>query len=270
METAEPSIIHKQTRVIIPVSMYDWREESRLLIPFISFNKIGFVDKNGNVVVKPIYAMYHGECYEDDDTIRVAVNYTYGFPKAGGKVSTYCCLRYGLIDSKGEIKLPTDYYHIIPALGNKRIFTVQDGNCHYSVVSIDGTEVVPTGKYHWIDGFDKGLARVEINNRWGLIDESGNEVVTPQYDCIWSFYGKYRQTTRAEKNGIYHTLSLKRLFGIKEKRQLSPDYSDYSCDDYGTSYGEYEGTYAQDVAGYSDEVINDAFDGDPDAYWNID
>lgn len=28
--------------------------------------------------------------------------------------------------------------------------------------------------------------------------------------------------------------------------------------------------YAQDVADYSDDVINDAFDGDPDAYWNID
>ena len=27
---------------------------------------------------------------------------------------------------------------------------------------------------------------------------------------------------------------------------------------------------AQDVAGYSDDVINDAFDGEPDAYWNID
>jgi hypothetical protein len=40
--------------------------------------------------------------------------------------------------------------------------------------------------------------------------------------------------------------------------------------DYGSHYGEYAGTYAQDVAGYSDDVINDAFDGDPDAYWNID
>ena len=35
-------------------------------------------------------------------------------------------------------------------------------------------------------------------------------------------------------------------------------------------YEEYTGTYAQDVMGYSDEDINDAFDGDPDAYWNID
>lgn len=40
--------------------------------------------------------------------------------------------------------------------------------------------------------------------------------------------------------------------------------------DYGSHYGEFEGSYAQDVMGYSDDVINDAFEGDPDCYWNID
>ncbi len=50
----------------------------------------------------------------------------------------------------------------------------------------------------------------------------------------------------------------------------SYDTFDEPIDDYGTHYGEFAGTYAQDVMGYSDDVINDAFDGDPDAYWNID
>lgn len=51
-----------------------------------------------------------------------------------------------------------------------------------------------------------------------------------------------------------------------------PDYPDFpNCpNEYGTHYGEYAGTYAQDVMGYSDDVINDAFDGDPEAYWDID
>ena len=46
-------------------------------------------------------------------------------------------------------------------------------------------------------------------------------------------------------------------------------YDDYE-DNYGSHYGEYARTYAQDIAGLSDDVINDAFDGEPDAYWNID
>ena len=33
---------------------------------------------------------------------------------------------------------------------------------------------------------------------------------------------------------------------------------------------EYAGTYTHDVAGFSDEDIDTIFDGEPDAYWNID
>ena len=43
------------------------------------------------------------------------------------------------------------------------------------------------------------------------------------------------------------------------------------CPYYGEeTYDNYNGSYAQDEMGYSDQVIDDAFDGDPDAYWNID
>lgn len=53
----------------------------------------------------------------------------------------------------------------------------------------------------------------------------------------------------------------------KEREEMDSD--DFN-DSYGNTYGKYSGTYAQDVAGYSDDVIDDAFDGNPDAYWNID
>lgn len=36
------------------------------------------------------------------------------------------------------------------------------------------------------------------------------------------------------------------------------------------SFGDYSGTYAQDVEGLSDDFINDVLDGCPEAYWNID
>lgn len=35
-------------------------------------------------------------------------------------------------------------------------------------------------------------------------------------------------------------------------------------------FGKYAGTYAQEVGGVSDDFIDDALGGDPDAYWNID
>ena len=54
-----------------------------------------------------------------------------------------------------------------------------------------------------------------------------------------------------------------------------PHYDDSSCYDYYNyeerpTYEHYLGSYAQDVMGYSDDEIDTIFDGDPDAYWNID
>ena len=51
------------------------------------------------------------------------------------------------------------------------------------------------------------------------------------------------------------------------------DYGDCDCNnDYNErpTYDRYNGSYAQDVMGYSDDDIDTIFDGDPSAYWNID
>ncbi len=52
------------------------------------------------------------------------------------------------------------------------------------------------------------------------------------------------------------------------------DESDYDCNDNedgdSNTFERYNGSWAQDVEGYSDDDIDTIFDGDPDAYWNID
>jgi hypothetical protein len=53
--------------------------------------------------------------------------------------------------------------------------------------------------------------------------------------------------------------------------QQMAEQVDYEEDYYERqTYGQYEGSYAQDVEGLSDQFIDDVLDGDPDAYWNID
>ena len=42
------------------------------------------------------------------------------------------------------------------------------------------------------------------------------------------------------------------------------DYCDYQ------TYDDYNGSYVQDVEGWSDQMIDEVFDGDPEAYWNLD
>lgn len=50
------------------------------------------------------------------------------------------------------------------------------------------------------------------------------------------------------------------------------DYNeeDYYDDYESQTYDNYNGTYAQDAEGWSDQMIDDVLDGEPDAYWNID
>lgn len=280
MEKKEMLQVHKYTKILVPASSYNMQDDKRLLIPFTSGDEIGFVDKEGVIVVKPQFTMYYGDCYDESDNIRVAVDYLYGFPRSGGRVATYKRPMYGLINFKGETIFDPSFFSLIPAIGNKKLYTVQDKNLGYAVLNIDGTEVVPYGKYSYIDGFDKGLARVKIGNvtngqknngnKWGLINENGDEVLPIEYDDMWSFYGKNRATVRVVKGDVAQNIVLSEILGVVEDQESGSLSDNYYADDYGSSYGEYAGSYAQDVEGYSDDVIDDAFDGDPDAYWNID
>ena len=159
----------------------------------------------------------------------------------------------------------------------KDIITVHDRGKGYAVYDREGHEIVPFGRYDWIDGFDMGLARVKIgkhtnaildsDNKWGIIDTQGNVVLPLEYNNIWNFYGKKRRNTKVEKNGVCEEISFFKLM----LKSCTSSEEPYSIDDYNYErYGEYEGSYAQDVMGYSDDLIDDAFEGDPEAYWNID
>jgi len=280
MEKEEILSVNQYTKFLVPASSYNMQDDHRLLIPFTSGDKIGFVDKEGAIVVKPQFTMYYGDCYDESDNIRVTVDDLYGFARSGGKVATYKRPMYGLINYKGETIFEPSFYRLLPAIGNKNLYTVQNNHFEYAVLNIDGTEVVPFGKYNWIDGFDNGLARVRIGNvtngqkengnKWGLINENGKEVLPLENDDIWPFYGKKRVTTKVVKGNVAKNVVLSEILGKDEAQEYDCSLNNYYDDDYGTSYGEYAGTYAQDVEEYSDDVIDDAFDGDPDAYWNID
>lgn len=280
MEKKELLAVNQYTKFLVSASSYNMQDDDRLLIPFTSGDKIGLINKEGYIVVKPQFTMYYGDCYDESDNIRVAIDNLYGFPRSGGKVATYKRPMYGLINYKGETIFEPSFCSLLPAIGNKNLYTVQDKNFEYAVLNTDGTEVVPYGKYSWIDGFDNGLARVRIGNvtngqkengnKWGMINENGKVVLPLEYDDIWAFYGKKRVTTKVVKGDVAQIVVLSEILGKDEAQEYDRSSNNCYDDDYRTSYREYAGTYAQDVEGYSDDVIDDAFDGDPEAYWNID
>ena len=61
----------------------------------------------------------------------------------------------------------------------------------------------------------------------------------------------------------------KATLNTKEEQWEAQSYRDYDYNDR-PSYGQYSGSYAQDIEGLSDNFINDVLDGCPEAYWNID
>ena len=68
------------------------------------------------------------------------------------------------------------------------------------------------------------------------------------------------------KEDAIATLEIKR-----SQMHVSKTSDDYEYDYYDRrTYNDYNGSYAQDQMGWSDQDINDVFGGDADAYWNID
>ena len=256
-------------RIIVNVKDYSTSHEKRLLIPFFNRfdNTMGLLNRNGEVILKPLYNVILDDCFSDDDIARVGKLFPYGYPRESGGVTSYVRYKYKAMKANGEFITDMEFDTIIKSTDNKFI-TVQDREKGYAVLDRKGTIVVPFGNY-WIDGFDHGLARVFQNGKWGVINTKGEEVLPLVYDKIWNFYGKNRFSTKALKDGVE-----KEVF-FHDLNPALPQHGKYRIlkeepEPYGRHYGEYAGTYAQDVAGYSDDVINDAFDGEPDAYWNID
>lgn len=189
------------------------------------------------------------------------------------------------------------------------IKVVQRSDYKWGIVDSNDIEIVPFGKYGWIDSFEKGLCRVRSHGKlpysknivatfdgkgpmctdkqtidkrikddfkkhpddyakWGIINRKGEEVLPVTNDEVWNFVGKNKFSTKVINNGSETEVYFHDLDPSFPVRGIHHSTSNNAS--YNNHYEEYAGTYAQDIAGYSDEDINDAFDGEPDAYWNID
>lgn len=273
-------LVVDDVQIIVPAKNYDVSEDDRILIPIISHHKIGFVNHNATYVIKPRFDKYLGDAYLKDDLIKVANRFSYGLPGCKeGQIYTYDRDKWGVIDTGGNVIIDTEYKSIAIS-DNKRLFTLLDFSKGYCVQDRNGNVILPYGQFDYIDGFSNGFARVKVGhmtngvinseNKWGIINEKGDIVLPMEYDNIWNFYQKERSTTKVIKNGVEKQFDFNRGGIVSEAHRCYNNNNDDDDDDDRTHYGEFAGSYAQDVMGYSDDDINDAFDGDPDAYWNID
>lgn len=150
-------------------------------------------------------------------------------------------------------------------------------------------EIVAEPKYAMYYGecYDVGdYIKVEgFNHAFGLLNSEGREILPLEYDKILDISQTSYEgiiTIKGDKEEKIPFGALKYLesehISIEEARDKWAEelYEEMKFQreqeawEHYQEYGAYEGHYAQDVMGYSDGEIDDAFDGDPDAYWNID
>lgn len=187
--------------------------------------------------------------------------------------------QWGVIDFEGNVVVPFGKYGWIDRFdsGLARVRTDKHSGRVGNTTAIgffdkEGNDIsFISGKDKIQEYYDNDRKKnPEKYAKWGIINEEGEEVLPLIYDNIWNFYGKNRYSTTVEKDGETSLVYFHDLNPSLPIRGISKRSYYGASDDYNAHYGEYSGSYAQDVMNYSDETINDAFEGDPDAYWNID
>lgn len=79
-------------------------------------------------------------------------------------------------------------------------FATVNLNGKYGVINEKGKEIVPC-KYEFVGTYIDGIAKIKLNNKVGLIDEKGKEIVSPKYDKISLFNKGLAKIEIGEKCG---------------------------------------------------------------------
>ena len=157
-------------------------------------NKYGVINKNGDIVVDPIY-----------DVVEI--------PNASKPV--FIC--------KGNYDQNSGEYNIQVFNDKKAPILYQ----YYTVEAIKLNNVESNGNY------EKSVLKYKSDNKYGLIDFSGNKITDAIYDSIEGF--NYREgillVKKSDKYGIIN---------IKGASIIKPKYDEILCDEYYTTDSKYD------------------------------
>lgn len=123
------------------------------------------------------------------------------------------------------------------------------------------------------------FAIVTLDKKKGLFNELGKEVLPIEYDSMRFSHSDSIDATNIRVIGKKGDGKEEDLieYGVKTffagqvgKGGDRKNVTHRKGNREKNTYERYGGSYAQDEMGYSDDEIDTIFDGDPDAYWNID
>jgi hypothetical protein len=112
--------------------------------------------------------------------------------------------RYGFMSSKGDIVIAPKFADVNRFSGGIASCAVNDPNrpahqpwgheapkdasrLSWGAIDADGRTIVPF-KYEYISSLEDGLASFCIDDKWGYMDQSGEEVISARFVSAWPFY----------------------------------------------------------------------------------
>lgn len=135
------------------------------------------------------------------------------------------------------------------------------------------TEALEVPGYGWVPCSQKLRNNFTTNPKHlVLVISDSNDEDIPVTSPIWVSYTDTEFVTLfgkiSTKEYAENLDNVKR--DVQKCKQIPKIEHCCSCRDERPTYEEFAGSYAQDVMEYDDQTIYDAFEGDPDVYWNID
>lgn len=284
-------------KVIVDSNNYNLQGEKRLLVPFVEIRKgenfyvqkQGLLNKKGNIVVEPKYDFIVGDCFSEDELLVLGQYY-----QEPDNPHIFC--HHDIYSGEGELVFG-DVLDFVMSTDRKlvTIFVNSEYEYGWGVASSKNSYLIRPGKYDWISGFHKGYARIkkgtetngntDANVLWGIVNEDGLDVLPPTYHNIYNFYGKDFDSIKVqkEKDGNYNYISFKELSSVwrslsaisrkakedreKEIKAVQDRINEQNEEMYWRTFGD---NHTEFGGIHSDDVISDAFDGDPSACWNTD
>lgn len=246
------------------------------ILPIIVNNKIGFINKQAEIIITPQYDSVNMDYNEAHPIIIVEKDEL-----------------FGTINDKGENIIPFKYKYINPFKCGRAMVKNTEGK--YAYIDALDKQITYFGQYSWCDPeFVSGFARVEKDGKKGIIDINGRIILSFKYDKIWSLKKEYLSSIKAYIGEEIKTFNLESLviqpddspatkaskklrrcqtfpIDLYKRRKFNPNSSykykeDWDDDPFGDIKDYNNGFSQEDV----ESGLADAFENDISALWNID
>lgn len=121
--------------------------------------------------------------------------------------------KWAFIDLNGEVVCDFKYDFLGAFINDYAIAgKVLEGKMKYTFLNLNFEEIVPF-KFDEVNPFSEGIASFKLNNKWGVINCKGIEIIAPEFsqigtcihNFIWVSYGDYKEQKYYGKYGFYNS-----------------------------------------------------------------